>query len=60
MVGQRHAVYWGSRIAANITLAVALILFLFAPGGRDGLPMVLANCLLVAGFGLRWRAARPS
>jgi diguanylate cyclase (GGDEF)-like protein len=56
--GQRHEVYWASWIAANTTLATALILFLLAPGGRDGLPMVLANCLLVAGFGLRWRAAR--
>lgn len=56
--GQRAERCWGSWIAANLTLAAALILFMMAPGGQSGLPMILANCLLVVGFSLRWRAAR--
>lgn len=56
--GQREEHYWGSWVAANVILASALIFFMLAPAGQDGLPMILANCLLVAGFGFRWRAAR--
>jgi diguanylate cyclase (GGDEF)-like protein len=56
--GQRQERCWGSWIAANTTLALALIFYMLAPAGEDGLPMVLANCLLVVGFALRWRAAR--
>lgn len=56
--GQRREVYWGSWIAANCLLATALVLFMFASSAQDGTAMTAANVLLVAGFGLRWRAAR--
>jgi len=56
--GQRSAIYWTSWLLANLVLAVALVLFMVAPVQGDSVIMALANCLLVAGFGLRWRAAR--
>ena len=56
--GQRSAIYWTSWLLANLVLATALILFMAAPLQGDRAVMALANCLLVAGFGLRWRAAR--
>lgn len=56
--GQRHEIYWISWIAANLTLALALILFVVAPAELSNVPIALANCLLVFGLGLRWRAAR--
>ncbi|CFX36750.1 conserved membrane protein of unknown function [Candidatus Filomicrobium marinum] len=51
-------VYWSSWSSANMTLALAVILFMIALGGQSLLPMILANCLLVLGYGLRWQAAR--
>lgn len=56
--GERGRLYWRSWIAANVTLAIALLLLMFAPSSEAGVVIALGNCLLVAGFGLRWRAAR--
>lgn len=56
--GQRHAVYWKSWIAANVTLAASLLFLMVPPTQLGGVPIALANCLLALGLGLRWRAAR--
>lgn len=58
-LGQRSEVYWTSWIAANITIATSLLLFTMeAPAAFPRLPLLFAGTLVVAGFGLRWRAAR--
>jgi diguanylate cyclase (GGDEF)-like protein len=49
--------YWLTWTAANVALASALLLFMFLPSATAG-TSVLPHCLLVLGFGLRWRAAR--
>lgn len=54
---QRADEFWLSWIAANLVLAAALLLFMFMPPGSAWLE-ALPHCLLVLGFGLRWRAAR--
>jgi diguanylate cyclase (GGDEF)-like protein len=48
--------YWLTWMAANVALAAALLLFMFMPDGTAR-TSVLPHCLLVFGFGLRWRAA---
>jgi diguanylate cyclase (GGDEF)-like protein len=56
-VTRRHEGYWLTWIAANVALALGLLLFMAPSEGRllsDAMP----HCLLVLGFGLRWRAAR--
>ncbi|WP_142849273.1 GGDEF domain-containing protein [Telmatospirillum sp. J64-1] len=55
---QRDSTYWISWVAANLALSAALVIFMVVPAERAGLLITLANCLLVVGFGLRWRAAR--
>ena len=55
---QKHECCWLSWIGANVTLAVALVGYMALPLDRGGLGAALPNALLVAGFGLRWRAAR--
>jgi diguanylate cyclase (GGDEF)-like protein len=54
---QRAAAYWLSWIAANVVLAVALVMFMFMPPG-NAWTAALSHCFLVLGFGLRWRAAQ--
>lgn len=49
--------YWLTWTGANLVLAAALLLFMFLPAGTAG-TSVLPHCLLVFGFGLRWRAAK--
>lgn len=56
--GQPGKPYWRSWIAANFVLAAALLLLMFAPSNRSDIVIAVGNCLLVAGFGFRWRAAR--
>lgn len=48
---------WLSWMAANATLAAAVLLFMFMPQGVSA-ANALPHGLLVLGFGLRWRAAR--
>lgn len=55
---QREASYWLNWTAANILLSGSMIAcMLIGPGlGQAGAPVAMV--LIVAGFGLRWRAAR--
>ena len=55
---QRDATYWISWIAANCLLTASLISFMAVEYGYRTVGGVLGNVLLVAGFGMRWRAAR--
>ncbi len=55
---QRDATYWLSWIVANVLLAASLISFMAVELGHGLVAGPLANVLLVAGFGMRWRAAR--
>ncbi|MVA99613.1 diguanylate cyclase [Nitratireductor sp. CAU 1489] len=50
--------YWRSWCAANLLLAAALVFFMFPARLPETLSMIVPNGLLLAGFGLRWRAAR--
>lgn len=53
---QKEAVYWLSWAAANTILGLSLLLYMLAPAnGHEA--QFLPNCLLVAGFSLRWNAA---
>lgn len=48
--------YWRSWIAANLALMTALLLFMTFPA-EAGHANIIPHCLLVLGFGWRWRAA---
>ena len=54
---RRDEAWWPAWIAANLVLAFALVLFIVLPPKTSWL-LAIPNTLLVAGFGLRWRAAR--
>ncbi len=53
----RQEICWASWTAANVTLAVGLILFIVVPA-RSASAMAAPNAMLALGLGLRWRAAR--
>ncbi|WP_374405415.1 GGDEF domain-containing protein [Pelagerythrobacter sp.] len=53
---RRRENWWPAWIAANLVLALALLLFITLPGERSWL-IAIPNTLLAIGFGLRWRAA---
>ncbi len=50
--------YWHSWCAGNLLLAAALVFFMIPARLPETLSMIVPNGLLLAGFGLRWRAAR--
>jgi diguanylate cyclase (GGDEF)-like protein len=56
--GRRAESYWGSWAAANIMLAAALLVFMYQLRLPDAAIVIVPNALLVAGFALRWQAAR--
>ena len=52
---ERH---WNSWLIGNLVLAVALVVFMYERHLPDIVVVTVPNGLLVAGFGLRWLAAR--
>lgn len=56
-LGNKDRRYWVALVASNLTFAVAFTLF---SRHIDGSPevLLLPDCLLVIGLGLRWRAIR--
>lgn len=56
--GRTDEPYWRSWLVANLVLAVALGVYMVEASLPDVLAVTAANTLLLAGFGLRWRAAR--
>ncbi len=56
-LGNKDRRYWAYLVASNLILAVAFVIF---SGQINGTPeaLLLPNCLLVIGLGLRWRAIR--
>ena len=56
--GRSHETYWHSWIVANIILSAALAVYVYEWHLPRLLAAALPNGLLLAGFGLRWRAAR--
>lgn len=54
---RRREPWWPAWIAANVVIAVSLVLLIAIPG-ENILLLAIPNALLAAGFGLRWRAAR--
>ncbi len=57
-VGRRSEKYWMSWCGGNVALGTALVLFMFGTDLPFLVVLILPNLLLVAGFGLRWHAAR--
>ena len=55
---RRHEAYWESWTVANIVLGLALVLFILEQQLPPLLIATVPNGLLIAGLGLRWRAAR--
>lgn len=56
-LGYKDRRYWGYLVASNVIFAVAFVIF---SRQIDGTPeaLLLPNCLLVIGLGLRWQAIR--
>ncbi len=56
-LGQKDRRYWAFLVASNLVFAIAFVIF---SGQINGTPeaLLLPNCLLVIGLGLRWRAIR--
>jgi len=56
-LGQKDRRYWAFLVASNLVFAVAFLIF---SGQINGTPeaLLLPNCLLIIGLGLRWRAIR--
>lgn len=54
-VGERH---WRSWMIGNLVLALALIFYMYERHLPDIVVVTIPNGLLVAGFGVRWLAAR--
>ncbi|APH73272.1 GGDEF domain-containing protein [Aquibium oceanicum] len=53
--GQR---YWKSWASANLVIACAILLYMFAESMLQSVFAAVPNSLLLAGFGLRWQASR--
>jgi diguanylate cyclase (GGDEF)-like protein len=56
--GRQAERYWRSWLAGNLVLALALVAFMYERHLPDLLVVIVPSGLLVAGFGLRWLAAR--
>ncbi len=56
-LGHKDRRYWAFLVASNLVFAAAFVIF---SGQINGTPeaLLLPNCLLVVGLGLRWRAIR--